>query len=146
MTRPYLLLPFIAAACFSTGSAEAGCQIEISMNNNSSASSGTTYRGRKIARVYGRAKSKGGTWRKMHKGGWGTRNGISVSAGNTANTVYNATFGCGRKRRYEFTYQCRKPASKLGPWRTKYIPSESDWTTAQQISFTLRCRQFDTAN
>lgn len=130
------LLTFTLMA-LAAGSAEAGCQIQISVQNVSNV---------RDADVRGEAKSKGGSWRKMHKGNWGSRYGSEIHPGRTMTDIYSAAFGCGKKRRYKFVFQCQRPNSSIGPFVTKYYPSRTGWTQEQQISLSVSCRRIEAAD
>ena len=113
------------------GLASAGCKINLSVQ-----APGDTN-----IRVFNwgnsAVKSKGGVWRNLRFGQWISNKIMarSISAGGTFSDVYNASFGCSKKRRYRISYQC-------GPNREEkayYYPSTSGWTTKQSLTINLPC-------
>ena len=84
-----------------------------------------------------RVKSRGGTWRGLHLGGW--FEGVfefTLVPGQKKGATYSAGFGCKAKRRYVIAYRCTK--KKSDPIFYTYYPSATDWTTSTRLTVPLR--------
>ncbi|NET74053.1 MAG: hypothetical protein F6K62_24895, partial [Sphaerospermopsis sp. SIO1G2] len=65
-----------------------------------------------------KVKSKGGLYKRLTK----NTNTDTIQPGNTASTVYNATFGAGIKRRYQIAVHNGDSDAVI------YYPSNKGWT------------------
>lgn len=110
-----------------TSQAHAGCDINVSVRNADSAEFD-------IRPSIQKVKIKGGTWRRLDKGYWGSGNRFEVDAGETYTDVYQAGFGCNKKRRYRFWIDCPD-----GSHRSVYYPSANGWTERQSFTASLSC-------
>ena len=122
------LLAFLAVIFLCSAwaeSAQAGCNLNISVENKSKQS---------IRIAEAKVKIKAGLWKKMKY--WDpAQEEIWLKPGEKSGDGYRADFNCGAKRRYQVRYQCLG-----GPdgWFTDYYPSPKTWTTNQTLTISLR--------
>jgi hypothetical protein len=112
----------MAFGLFLPGAANAGCQINIFVENTGiyavDVRTGTNGTG---------VKTKGGSWRKLTSGNWRLMGDETIEAGEQRGNRYNAVFGCGKNRRYRIKYYCKGGANERSHF-TSYYPSPTEWT------------------
>lgn len=132
--RPRVLIfaVVLSAVTVAVGPAAAGCAINLGVENTGSSSLW-------VQGELSKVKSRGGTWRRLGASNWAPTGASSfhLQSGGTAIDVYNATFGCGKKRRYRIVYECGSGANRSA--RTTHYPGASSWTKNQSPTIGLSC-------
>lgn len=120
----------VVAVFVLTGAAQAGCKINLTLVNDDS----RTYRIFNDSHNDTSVKTKGGVWRDLRKGHWfGGMTSIDVGSGADISDVYEATFGCSKKRRFRIDYRCASGGNK----RVTYYPGPNSWTERQDVTIHL---------
>ena len=130
----FLFVGFLTVSLLWTcwpGMANAGCKINLGVKN----AGGSIL---DVAGVNSKVKSKGGVWKRLSKGNWG---GGVLKPGDTHYDLYEATFRCGAKRRYQMYYRCHTGPLKGKAFVDYYPAASGSWTTKQSLTISLRrCR------
>ena len=127
----------VAVIGLAAAPAQAGCRINVGVKNTSAQQIS-------VGRHASRVKSKGGTWRSLGTGYWGSSFGdygwFILDNGEQYIDRYKAAFRCGAKRRYRFSIRCNDPATGTDVVITHYYPSATTWTTQQSFVANLTCQ------
>ena len=124
-------LMFLVGVAGWTGSAQAGCVLNLSIKNI----------GEHRLQVYPRSSSvrnKRGFWRTLTKGYWFQEyTTVRLNPGQLRGNGYLANYKCAKPRRYKIYYKCLE-GPKRGAELATYYPSAEGFTTRQTLTIGLR--------
>ena len=131
--RKVLCIAIFCLLAAAGNDARAGCHINVGVKNT----------GDSDIKVFSssRVKSRGGSWRRLQNGMWAASydGSFVLAPGESYSDGYIATFGCGKKRRYRFTIQCRNAQTNRWAEQYFYYPSANGWTENQTFTKNISC-------
>lgn len=112
-------------------SASAACPIEIQVTNLTSTPM-------VINPPSSRSKQRGGTWRRLTKGGWfHTERHCVIAPGETVSDTYTATGNCERRRRFEISAHCLYMNWMGAGSHNRTFPTGGGFTRVDPVPVTL---------